>query len=65
MFSALLRALSMGAWIGWYTFVGAVLFVVSDSMIAWNKFATEIKNERVLVMSTYILAQFLIVQGFF
>jgi len=42
---------------------GAMLFVVSDGLIAINKFAFEIPAERILVMSTYIAAQYLIVQG--
>jgi len=42
---------------------GAVLFVVSDGLLALNRFAIEIPAERILVMSTYIAAQFMIVQG--
>jgi len=42
---------------------GVILFVISDSLIAVNKFAIEVPGERLLVMSTYIAAQFLIVQG--
>jgi uncharacterized membrane protein YhhN len=42
---------------------GAILFVISDSLIAVNRFAFEVPTERILVMSTYIAAQYLIVQG--
>ena len=42
---------------------GALLFVLSDSMIAINKFTIEVPAERLLVMSTYIIAQYLIIQG--
>ena len=42
---------------------GAMLFVISDGLLAINKFAFEIPAERMLVMSTYIAAQYLIVQG--
>jgi len=42
---------------------GAMLFVVSDGLIAVNKFAFEVPAERILVMSTYIAAQYLIVRG--
>jgi len=42
---------------------GAMLFVVSDGLIAINKFAFAIPAERMLVMSTYITAQYLIIQG--
>ena len=46
-----------------YVSAGVILFVISDSLIAVNKFAFEVPGERLLVMSTYIAAQFLIVQG--
>ena len=42
---------------------GAILFMISDMFIALDKFSTVIENERVLVMSTYILAQYLILNG--
>lgn len=42
---------------------GAMLFVLSDSMIAINKFTIAVPAERLLVMSTYITAQYLIIQG--
>lgn len=42
---------------------GAMLFVISDGLIAINKFAFDIPAERMLVMSTYIAAQYMIVQG--
>jgi len=43
--------------------LGAVLFVLSDSLIALNRFAFAIPAERILVMSIYLTAQYLIVQG--
>ena len=43
--------------------IGVVLFVISDGMIAVNKFAFEIPAERILIMSTYMAAQYLIVRG--
>ncbi len=42
---------------------GAVLFVLSDSLIALNRFAFAVPAERILVMSVYMTAQYLIVQG--
>jgi uncharacterized membrane protein YhhN len=42
---------------------GAILFVISDGVIAVNKFAFEVPAERILVMSTYIAAQYLIIRG--
>ena len=44
-------------------FGGSVLFVISDSFIALDKFFTPIPNDRLLVMSTYIAAQYLIMRG--
>lgn len=44
-------------------FAGSAFFVLSDSLLAINKFATPIPNSGLLVMSTYILAQYLIMQG--
>ncbi|MDQ1508489.1 MAG: hypothetical protein QOG50_333 [Actinomycetota bacterium] len=37
--------------------VGAVLFVTSDSMIAWNRFVGTVPNASVLIMITYHLGQ--------
>ncbi len=42
---------------------GAMLFCLSDGMIAINKFAFAIPAERIWDMSIYITAQFLIIQG--
>lgn len=42
---------------------GAILFALSDGLIAVNKFAFEIPAERILIMSIYMTAQYLIVQG--
>lgn len=42
---------------------GAILFVLSDGLIAVHKFAFAIPAERLLVMSIYMTAQYLIVQG--
>ena len=46
-----------------FIFAGSILFVISDSMIAINKFLTPIPYEGLFVMSTYISAQFLIMKG--
>lgn len=42
---------------------GALLFIMSDSMIAINKFLNPLVQARLLIMATYIAAQFLIVKG--
>lgn len=48
-----------------YIFVltGGLLFVVSDSLIAFNKFVVAIPYPSALIMATYIPAQFLITHG--
>jgi len=43
---------------------GAILFVISDSSIAINKFSHQFECSGIVVMSTYIVAQFLIVTGY-
>jgi len=42
---------------------GAVLFVLSDSTLAYAKFINTFPGSRELTMLTYMLAQFLLVQG--
>ena len=44
-------------------YTGSLLFVVSDSLIAINRFLVAIPYEGLLVMSTYIAAQYLIMRG--
>ncbi|MFZ5941693.1 MAG: lysoplasmalogenase [Bacteroidota bacterium] len=44
-------------------FVGSLFFVSSDSMLAVNKFLSELPLSGFLVMSTYIIAQYLIMRG--
>ena len=44
-------------------FGGAILFMISDSLIAISKFLDPIEYGRFWIMSTYIGAQFLIVKG--
>lgn len=44
-------------------FLGALLFILSDSLLAFNKFLVSIPYAGVFVMSTYIAAQVLIVEG--
>jgi uncharacterized membrane protein YhhN len=43
---------------------GAILFVISDSAIAINKFSNHFESSGIVVMTTYILAQYLIVIGY-
>lgn len=44
-------------------FSGAILFVVSDSVLAINKFVADIPLAQVTIMITYISAQYYIVKG--
>ena len=44
--------------------IGALVFIVSDTINAFNKFAKEIPYERIYTMTTYLLGQFLLVLGF-
>jgi uncharacterized membrane protein YhhN len=44
-------------------FAGAILFMISDSLLAINKFLEPIPFSGIWIMSTYIGAQFLIVTG--
>jgi uncharacterized membrane protein YhhN len=46
-----------------YVLIGAILFIISDSFIAVNKFAFGIPLAGVWIMLTYIIAQYLIVEG--
>ncbi|MBN2264530.1 MAG: lysoplasmalogenase [Candidatus Aminicenantes bacterium] len=41
-------------------FAGAVLFLVSDSVLAYDRFARKVRGARVLVLGTYFPAQLLI-----
>jgi len=43
---------------------GAILFVISDSAIAINKFSHHFESSGIVVMTTYIIAQYLIVSGY-
>ena len=42
---------------------GAVLFVVSDSVLAWNRFVSPVGLSSLWIISSYGLAQLLIVSG--
>jgi uncharacterized membrane protein YhhN len=43
--------------------IGAIIFVSSDSILAFNKFYNPIANASFWIMFTYLAAQFLIVNG--
>jgi uncharacterized membrane protein YhhN len=44
-------------------FIGAVFFMISDSLLAINKFLQPLPLASLLIMTTYMSAQFLIVEG--
>jgi uncharacterized membrane protein YhhN len=47
----------------WYILIGAIAFISSDSILAFNKFYAPIVLSSFLIMITYLLAQYLIVVG--
>ena len=47
----------------WFVFSGALLFMISDSALAVNKFLHPFDHASVIIMVTYITAQYLIVEG--
>lgn len=46
-----------------YILTGAIIFVLSDSILAVNKFYTPIEKSSFFIMLTYLMAQYLIVFG--
>jgi uncharacterized membrane protein YhhN len=48
---------------GAFCVTGAMLFVISDSLLALDKFYSPFKAAPLLVMTTYCLAQLLLVTG--
>jgi uncharacterized membrane protein YhhN len=47
----------------WLVFSGAVFFMLSDSVLAINKFLEPVSGAGVIIMSLYLAGQFLIVRG--
>lgn len=48
----------------WWVMSGAVLFMVSDSILAINKFSFPFPQAGFLVMLTYLAGQYMLVEGF-
>lgn len=46
-----------------YVFYGAVIFVISDSILAIDKFYTSLEKGSFFIMITYLVAQYLLVLG--
>lgn len=61
--TAFWRNSSAGKWSYVLVFFGALFFMMSDSLLAINKFHTTLPLSNVSIMLTYALAQFLIVFG--
>lgn len=61
--SALAYALSTGVLIAYLTYIGSLLFMLSDSLLSYGMFVKQGPYSSVRVMVTYILAQMLIVFG--
>jgi uncharacterized membrane protein YhhN len=47
----------------WQVFIGALLFLVSDGILALNRFFQPIPDAGVMIMGTYMVAQLLILMG--
>ncbi len=45
-------------------FLGSILFIVSDTILSYDLFIKQKKHHKIYVMTTYLLAQFLIIYGF-
>lgn len=60
---AIIYALSGATSLSWLAGIGGLLFVVSDSMLSIDAFHHPIRHRSILVMSTYIAAQTLIVSS--
>lgn len=43
-----------------WAIAGSFLFVLSDSILSWNLFVSDVPQSSLLIMSTYYTAQFLI-----
>lgn len=48
----------------WLVMIGALLFMFSDATLALNKFVDPIPKARIVIMTTYIVAQYFIIEGF-
>ncbi|NLM09404.1 MAG: lysoplasmalogenase [Clostridiaceae bacterium] len=62
-FLAILRVQSVSTVRFLLTFSGSLLFIASDSILAYNKFNKKVKHAGILIMSTYGMAQLLIISG--
>lgn len=47
-----------------FVFIGSILFIISDSALAIQIFKSKISKNSIIIMLTYGLAQFFIIEGF-
>lgn len=57
---ALARWVQLGPPRAWLAVVGAILFILSDAILAWSRFRRVYRASRAVNLSTYYLAQWLI-----
>lgn len=55
-----ISAVLQGSRYRWWYAAAAVVFMFSDSCIAWNRYVTHIPHATVWIMSTYLIAQYTI-----
>ncbi len=46
-----------------FVYVGSISFIFSDATIAVNKWDSEVRQARLIIMTTYVMAQFFITMG--
>jgi len=44
-------------------FIGTIIFIISDSLLALDTFKRKVAHSGVFIMVTYIIAQYLIIAG--
>lgn len=62
-FTALFRVQSVSSFKFLLTFIGTTLFIASDSILAFNMFNKKLRYSGLWIMSTYGMAQLLIIAG--
>ena len=62
--SALMYSIRISSPVGWLAFIGSLLFILSDTALSISTFRMRIPGRYLIVMSTYILAQVLLVVSF-
>lgn len=60
---AWMRSIKSSGWGYWLVAIGAWFFVISDTILAVNKFVDKLPNAGLWIMATYILAQYGIATG--